>query len=414
MPRETWVFACLLKIIYTCCMSLFVRFIIVIPLVFLLGISAVSFSFPVFAQQISPAVVGSDAQFGKSWFVETIKPGELVSRSVRIDNPLARAMNLTILAKDSTITSDGAFTFINSNEENKEVGGWISLSSNSIYLNAGESKTVDFTITVPQNTPSGEYAGVVAIQEINPQTTSPNNPLTIQQRIGTRVYITVPGQLTTGGNISEFNALLPDKNGYNQWVKLSASSQYNQASLNVKIANTGNVFTKLSGVVSIQTPSKKYTQDFDRDFSPRKGDSQFTLGIRDENKVPVAWEVGDYSISLDVKESPLISSNKPSIQSVSEKKNTSIQFSVTQQMIDTIEKDTENYKKQYNQQIQAGKDSGAEFMVKGVDDGSVQNNVFNTNLLYFLVPVVLLFVVSGGYIGYRIWKRKSTQSKTVE
>jgi len=327
--------------------------------ILLLAFSLHSITFLAYAQQIVPTNVDSAGPLAASWFIASINPGQSKTFTASVQNNQRRQMELQIIAKDSMATSDGVFTYIPTEQENKNAGSWISLASQSVSLSPNASQNVDFTVTVPPQTPAGEYAAVVAVQEKSGQ--NDGSPLLIQQRIGARVYITVGGDLAASAVVEASNPFLPGKDGYDDFVKSYFQQPFDFAFTRFLIKNSGNVFGKFTGQITLSTAGQDYVYNFDRDFSPRESAALLAIDFRTNEGLPVVWKAGTYTVSYQFEGKPLISSNKNTVATQAAKGG--YEFEVTQEMLDTMKADFEKYRTQREDQITAGKEAGSELTI---------------------------------------------------
>jgi len=131
----------------------------------------------------------------KSWFIYQLDKGESKDDFVTIVNNSAETLNLKIYAVDAKTTADGAFSPLLENEPKQGVGAWITLPVRELTLKPYEKKEIKFSITIPSNAPVGEHAGAIIIENKNlSYTNQAGVGLNIKERVGVRVYETVPGE----------------------------------------------------------------------------------------------------------------------------------------------------------------------------------------------------------------------------
>ena len=94
----------------------------------------------------------------------------------------------------------------------------------------------------------------------------------------------------------------------------------------------------------MQTPNKLYTQDFNRDFSPKIEGAEILLSFNSQTGSAISWEVGKYTIKYNLLSSPVISSNKEKVDTKSLVEERS--FEVAQEMLDKMKADFEEYRNQ--------------------------------------------------------------------
>jgi len=152
---------------------------------------------PVFATGgILPAnphsdIYGSDIRF----VYPEVEPGSVIEDAAKILNTGGGMTTETyeLGAFDATYTQDGAFSFISDEDQNKDLGSWISLSKKEVTVGVGKQVTVPFTITIPEDAEPGDHAAAIAVKLKN--TRSNLGGMSVVTRVGARVYLTVAGEV---------------------------------------------------------------------------------------------------------------------------------------------------------------------------------------------------------------------------
>jgi len=146
----------------------------------------------------------------QSWFIYTLEPGETKQGKVDVVNTSEEAMTARIYPVDAVTTKDGAFAPRPENVERTGVGAWITLSESEIILKPNEPKTVDFTLRVPENAEVGDHMGAIIIQAKESPEATEGTAMRVVNRVGARVYLTVPGEIVKKLDFTEFTRKLLD------------------------------------------------------------------------------------------------------------------------------------------------------------------------------------------------------------
>lgn len=77
----------------------------------------------------------------------------------------------------------------------QNTGDWITFEKNRITLKPGASTQIGFTINVPANADVGDFQGEIYAQEVLPEGQSKGSGFSLYARVGTSVYVTVPGEI---------------------------------------------------------------------------------------------------------------------------------------------------------------------------------------------------------------------------
>lgn len=136
-------------------------------------------------------------------------PGSLYSGTVKVTNPNANAdLAITVSTEDFTAKGeDGQQTFIDPAENNSSysLAKWLTISEKSFTLKANESKTVNYTINVPQvASPGGHYGVIFFSPTLASGAQANSNSVLAIPKVGALILFTVPGAITYNGKISSF------------------------------------------------------------------------------------------------------------------------------------------------------------------------------------------------------------------
>jgi len=141
----------------------------------------------------------------KSWFIYNINPGETKTSKVDIRNESDKQVSLKIYPVDAITTKDGSFAPESEDSIKKDVGSWINMSVSELSLNPREVKTVDFTINPPLDANIGDHMGAIIIQNKDSLGEKNGTSMQVLNRIGARIYLTIPGEKIEKLEIGEFS-----------------------------------------------------------------------------------------------------------------------------------------------------------------------------------------------------------------
>ncbi|MFJ8579104.1 WxL protein peptidoglycan domain-containing protein [Micromonospora sp. NPDC093277] len=178
---------------------------------------------------------------GKNHFVYDLSPGEQIIDYVGISNLGKEPITLDTYPTDAFNTEDGAFALLPTGQDPRGVGAWIRLPQRSYTIAPGKRLDVPFTLKVPANAEPGDHPGAVVAAMSVTATGQEGQQVTIERRIGARVYLRVSGPVEpsvqiTGMELRYDNPLVPFPGG-----DLIAT---------YRVANLGNV--RVTGKARIQ------------------------------------------------------------------------------------------------------------------------------------------------------------------
>jgi len=248
-------------------------------------------SISAFAQDgvgIVPTNQDPEKPLTKAWIMLRVNPGETVDSSVTLQNNNDKDTEVQLNPKDATQTAQGAFSFKDDSEKDTLVGSWIKLSKDKVSVPAKSAVDVPIKITVPTGTKAGEYAGVVSSQTAP---TGSESGVQLVTRVGTRVYITVPGDLKADAKINSVELINPRSKDYKKfWQTSGSTSNFDDIFVNVDYQNAGNIYTRLAGTITVTTPDGDVKKDFSSDLAPTSDPLVQTVPLGKK------WKVGDYKV----------------------------------------------------------------------------------------------------------------------
>lgn len=175
----------------------------------------------------------------KSWFIYTLKPGEVEEAKVNVVNQSDQLADVKIYPVDAVTTKDGAFAPQPEDREKVDVGAWITMSVSELSLKPNETKAVDFTIKVPENAEVGDHMGAIVVQSKEAPEAEKGTVMKVVSRVGARIYLTVPGEIIKELEFKDFN-----------W-----KMEEGQVVFYLTLANKGNVRIAPKGEIEIQDES---------------------------------------------------------------------------------------------------------------------------------------------------------------
>lgn len=202
----------------------------------------------------------------KAWFIYTLEPGETKEGKVDIINTSEESIEVKVYPVDAVTTKDGAFAPQPEDREKIDVGAWIRLAESEIFLGPKETKTVDFTVKVPENAEVGDHIGAIIAQAKELPEVGGGTAMRVVTRIGSRMYITIPGDIVKELKFTEFT-----------WEKIDGKIIFS-----LTFVNNGNVRIIPKGEIKITNIFGKAVDTIkilEREVFPKK-----------EITVPVEWE----------------------------------------------------------------------------------------------------------------------------
>jgi len=243
---------------------------------------------PNFALQ--PAVYDPSNSLTKSYFILDSKPGIVVKSSVRVTNAGTATGSVALYPVDATTAQTSGAVYLNQNDPRKDVGAWITLATQKLTLNPGQSQIVQFQVTIPSTVRSGQHlGGIVAenltLQQNSTQAQNGKNTGTFQITVKNLTIVAVQVNLP-GTPVEQLTA-----------TKVQAGGANGYQSLLLGLSNTGNVMVKSHGTLQVTNAQgqqvKNYPLTLDT-FVPQTS-INYPVYIKGQALGP-----GDYQATLDL------------------------------------------------------------------------------------------------------------------
>lgn len=153
-----------------------------------------------------------------SWFIYENEAGDVIEDVATLKNFSDEPAYVTIYAADATSSETGGFILKFREEEQKGIGYWTDVKVRSVTINPSEIVDVPFTIVLPDNVSPGQYLGGLIVESGKPleldekaqEDCEKNNlcgaSIAVKTRIGSRIYLTVPGKTYEDYSLTDFTA----------------------------------------------------------------------------------------------------------------------------------------------------------------------------------------------------------------
>lgn len=210
---------------------------------------------------VQPA--GPDGPDGRTELTYDVAPGTTISDRVSVSNFSDRSASFRVYGSDATTDYDtGAFTLIGADQASTDLGSWTSVDSGSavcpdtnddaeascaadlgvvVELEPGARADIPFTITVPHDATPGDHAAGIVASFRSADADGDGSAVQVEQRVGTRIYLRVDGELRPALDVSGMVA------GFDGVANPFGAGT---ATAGFDLTNTGN--TRISGLPEVR------------------------------------------------------------------------------------------------------------------------------------------------------------------
>jgi len=139
----------------------------------------------------------------------SVEPGKTITKEIKVRNESSTEKIISTSVKDFVVVDDlGTPIQVESTGDSSNrwaASSWIQISSASLKLKPGETKTLMVTVIAPEDAlPGGHYA--VILHSPQNETTLSETGSLIETNVGTLVYVTIPGDIKESAMIKDFSA----------------------------------------------------------------------------------------------------------------------------------------------------------------------------------------------------------------
>ena len=181
---------------------------------------------------------------GPAIISKSIAPGSSSSAYVTITNQGGIGYPYSIYASPYGVQDETYKPIFKTLPGFSNISSWFSFNQTSGYLNPQSTNTIYYTISVPSGTAPGSYYAAVFTETHTPALTPSKTLVQLNQRLGTLVYINVPGQAIQKGKVNFWQVKFLQSNQIQADLKLENDGKlYYISNINV---NYSNVFGGLA------------------------------------------------------------------------------------------------------------------------------------------------------------------------
>lgn len=140
---------------------------------------------------LQPATSDPAIPATRSQIIVKGQPGQTLPAAVLVQNTGSTPGTVRLYAVDATTEQASGEVFRNAADPRTDVGAWITIGTKELTLNAGETRSVPFTIAVPVSPRLGQHRGGIAAEDIVVKTNQPLGAATVNFKTVTIIPVEV-------------------------------------------------------------------------------------------------------------------------------------------------------------------------------------------------------------------------------
>ncbi len=184
---------------------------------------------------------------GRDYFILSATPGQEMIDYVGISNLSDKPVEFKVYATDAFTTQDGAFSLLAGDSAPTDVGQWVGFDAGTYTVPAGKRLDIPFRLQVPLDASPGDHiGGIVAAVAATETSGDGSQQLTVDRRVGARIYLRVAGPAQPSLKIKSIHV------GYKS--SLSSLSPLGVTTVTYEVTNDGNVRLAATAKVRLVGP----------------------------------------------------------------------------------------------------------------------------------------------------------------
>jgi hypothetical protein len=168
-------------------------------------------------------------------------PGAVIKDFVAVSNISNVPLTLRVYAADAFNTSNGGYDLLALGHPSTDVGAWAVPAKSSVTVPARSTTLVPFTLSIPTKASPGDHSAGSVASLTSEQVDANGARILVDKRVGTRIYLRVPGDLRPQLKIDGLGSI------FHQTLNPVG---HGRATVTYTVRNTGNL--RLRGLQRIQ------------------------------------------------------------------------------------------------------------------------------------------------------------------
>jgi hypothetical protein len=236
---------------------------------------------------IQPAT--AKAPDSRSAYTYEATPGAQLKDHVAVWNYGDQPLTLTLYAADAFNTDTGGYDVLPAGKPSTDVGSWVHLAEATVKLPPRSRQIVPFTLAVPADAAPGDHSGGIVLALRRQTVDAKGNAVTVDQRVGARIHLRVPGALRPGLTVEAVHTVYHGTlNPFGSGSTTTSYTVRNTGNLRLAGRQAVRVRNALGSVVTAKGPAA---------LSELLPGNSTTYTVTVSGVLPVLWQTA--SITID-------------------------------------------------------------------------------------------------------------------
>ncbi len=170
-------------------------------------------------------------------FEFSANPGDTITNTIRVENITDQPLPVSVDVRNFSALGEEGQVNLSKDDNSFALATWIKVSPGTATIAGKESKTFDYTISVPTNAePGGRFGSIVF--STSPKQVTGGSGVAVGQEVGALVFLKIAGDVHESAAIASFTT------GHK-------IHEYGPVTFEARVKNKGNVQFRPRGTISI-------------------------------------------------------------------------------------------------------------------------------------------------------------------
>lgn len=170
-------------------------------------------------------------------FESSANPGDTINNSVRVENTTDSPLDVSVDVRNFSALGEEGQVNLSTEDNSYALAKWIKVTPSSGTIAPKDSRTFQYTISVPTNAqPGGRFGSIVF--KTNPKAVGGGSNVAVGQEVGALVFMKIAGDVHENAQVASFTTA-------------HKVYEYGPVAFEARVKNSGNVQFRPQGTITI-------------------------------------------------------------------------------------------------------------------------------------------------------------------